>query len=433
MKRARTISEFQDSSVGLDDTGFANIGSEIPADLKVGKIKSAIGAKRIPIHIRADQTQYDTNTNRLIRIALPTGSNFDMRKAHLTFTLALAKTGGSYIRVHQHIFSIFNRLRVLYGSVAIEDNRDYNRRCHIVNQAENNRQAEWQTQGLSMGFGTQAQRNAWGAATSTDYVCQLFSGIINTEFLPFENFKKTFYLELYLEDPTVCLETDGTNPVITISNIMFNIEHLELQKNFRESLASLVATKGLVIGWHNYERNTQALTTGQNQTINITQKHSSINGFMNIFVNSAAINDMTQNDRMLTWPSLSLSLAQLFINNKTFPDEPIDCVFSNSSFVYDDYLKWIDSKHTNYLLKMPVPISQYEFVNSSKFLQIDNFEAFPGADDLINPMNNIDSTVNIQKRLTFPGSIASNYQYDTYIKYFTVVQLFTDGTVKEIQ
>lgn len=421
---------FNDTSVGLGNTDFANKDIIVPESIKFQPVKRAVAAKRTPVKIRAEQQSYTSSQNKLIRIILPNAAFYDTRSGYLTFDVNLAVTGGTYARIHSGIFSIFNRMRVLAGSTEIEDIRDYNRIYTILWEILNPIMVTGNIGVTTMGFGTQAQRNA--LTPLSQYACPLYSGVFGTELLPFDNIPNQVVLELYIEDPTACVETDGTLPIITVSNIMFHIERLELEDNYRSYIQSYVNSNGLKLGFHTWERYTQALTTGAMQNVTISQRSSSMNGMLNIFVNSATINTTTVNDRFLNWPKLTLTSTSLLINGKVFPDEPIDTVYANGAEAFQAYLRWVQKWKLNGIIAIAPSLNNTAF-NIDRFIQIDDFEAFPEYDDLINPFNTISSNSNLIKKEVFAGLIPANYQLDSWIEYFKQVCIYKNGEINVIQ
>lgn len=421
--------DFNDTSVGLNKTAFYNKDVLVPESIRFKTVKQAVAAKRTPVKIRAEQQSYSSDKNKLIRIILPNAAFYDTRCGYLTFNARLDKTGGTYARFQSGIFSIFNRLRILAGATEIEDIRDYNRIYTILWEMTNPILSTGNTGVTTMGFGTQLQRNA--KTPESEYACPMWSGVFGTELLPFDNIPQQIVLELYIEDPTACVETDGTLPIITVSNIMFHIERLELEDQYRAHIADYVRTNGLRLGFHSWERYTQALTTGQMQNVTISQRSSSMNGMLNIFVNSATINDTTVNDRFLTWPRLTLTSTSLLINGKVYPDEPIDCVYANSWEPYQIYLRWIQKWKLNGILPIGPPINSLAFP-VDRFVQIDDFEAFPELDDVLNPFNTIQSNSNLIKKEVFAGLITANYQLDSWIEYFKQV-IISNSEIKVVQ
>jgi hypothetical protein len=417
------------SNVGVGESGLQGVEPIVPESIKFKTIKKAIAAKRTPIKIRAEQQTYSSDKNKLCRIILPNTSLYDTRPGYLTFTARLDRTGGTYGRFHTGIFSIFDRLRVLCGSTEIEDIRDWNRIYSILWEILNPSLVTGNIGVLPMGFGTQAQRNA--LAPQSDYACPLWSGVFGTELLPFNKLKNQVVLELYIADPTTCVETDGTLPIITVSNIVFHMERLELENTFQNHVNSYIDTHGLKLGFHTWERYTQSLTTGAQQNVSISQRSSSMNGMLNIFVKSQDINNTLINDKFITWTSPSLTTAQLLINSYVYPDEPIDCVSTRMFEPYQMYLRYVQKWQLNGIIPIAPPLTNDAF-NLDRFIQIDDFEAFPELDDVVNPWNTINNNSNIIKKLVFAGLIPANFQLDSWIEYFRLVCIYTDGSVKVI-
>lgn len=426
-----STNDFNNTSIGLAGTDYQNKDIVVPDSIKFKTVKRTIAARRVPVKIRTDQLQYNSTQNKLIRILLPNASIFDTRKGYLTFNAQVSVTGGTYRRFASGIFTIFNRLRILAGTTEIEDIRDYNRIYAILYEMQNPILSTGNIGVTTMGFGTQADRNALGL-TNGEYACPIFSGVLGTELLPFDNIPTGITLELYIEDPTVCIETDGSVPIITVSNVQFHIERLELDASYRSFIAGRVRTSGLTLGFHSWERYTTALTTGAQQNININQRNSSVNGFLNIFVNSAELNTTTVNDKFLTWLPRTIQTTSLLINGNTYPDEPIDCVFANATEPYQGYLRWIQKWELDGIVPIAPSINNQAY-NTDRFVQIDDLEPFPELDDVINTFNTLQNNTSITKKLQFAGVIPANIQLDTWIEYFRLVCIYPDGTIKVVQ
>lgn len=420
----------------LVNTDFANFSYEVPRSLKFTSTKQGLSARRIPVKIRSEQQSYASNNNKLIRIILPNNALYDTRKGYLTFDLTLTTTGGTYKRLHTGVFSAFNRMRVMAGSTEIEDLRDYNRIYSALWEMVNPSLVTSNIGTELMGFGTQAQRNALGAA-ATSYCCPLYSGVFNTELLPFENINTGIVLELYIEDGSMCVETDGTNPIIAVSNINFHIERLELDESYRMFIKNYVSSNGLQIGFRSWERYINALTTGSQHNITINAKNSSMNGMLNFLVNSQELNDTSINDRFLNWtPSPDVgkdwTTSSLQINGKTFPDEPIDCLNVRRVEPYQMYCRWVMKWSLNGFLPLAPPITNESF-NDNRFVQIDDLEAYPEEPDLINPFTTLGNNATLIKKIQFSGTIPADFQLDTWVESFRVVAIKPDGRVVVIQ
>lgn len=428
----------------LGQTAFASMEVVVPESLKFQPQKRGMAARRIPVKIRAENSQYASNNNKLVRIILPNNGIYDTRKGYLTFDATVTTTGGTYKRIHSGIFSIFQRLRILVGSTEIEDLRDFNRLYALLWELIQPIDVTGNMGVTSMGFGSQAARNALGAATSTGYACPLFSGVLNTELLPFDNFNSSMQLELYLDDALNFVETDGTVPIVSISNVVLHIERLELDQSYRAELRNYVARNGLTIGFRTWDRIINTLTTGAQQNIIINAKNSSINGILNVFVDSATIASTTTNDRFITWtPSPSplgngtagngtLVQTQLQINASMFPDEPIDTLSINRWEPYQMLCLWLMKFKLNGFIPIAPPVNSQAFA-INRFVQVDDLEPYPEEGDLVNPFTTLMNSTSLLKKHVFNNTVAANYQLDSYVEYYKLINIGTMGGVVVLQ
>lgn len=408
---------------------FANFPFVIPNTLKFTSTKQGVACRRVPIIIRAEQPQYASNNNKLIRIIFPNKYLIDTRKGYVTFDLSIAVTGGTYKRLNRGVFSVLNRLKVLAGASEIEDLRDYNRIYSALWEMKNSPDVSSGI-GQLAGFGTQAERNASGAILES-YYCPLMSGVLNTELLPTENIAGGLVLELTLEDATACVETDGTNPIITISKVEFHMERLELDMDYRNFIKNSVATNGMKIGFTTWDRIINALTTGSRSDLNFNIKNSSVYCVLNFLINSAQINDPTVNDRFLNWtpsPGGTQSIIQnsLQINGTTFPDEPVDLLATHRIQPYQTYCRWIMRWSLNNIQPLAPPITWQSFINN-RFVFINDLEAYPEEMDLLNSFSTLGNNASFTTKLVFDGTIPSGWQLDSWVEYFTQVTIFPNG------
>lgn len=411
---------------------FQNYPDYVPDSVRFKPTKRALAARRVPVKFRSEQSSYATDKNRLIRFLLPNNALYDTRKGYLTFDLTITGSNGTYCRLHQGVFSILERLRVLMASAEVEDLRDYNRLYSFLWEMINPGLVTTMIGGTVMGFGTQTERNAMGA-TTTSYCCPLISGVLNTELLPFENLASGMTLELYLDDVTQFLETDSTTlPVVTVSNLMFHMERLELEQSYMNFIGSWVRSNGLQLGFQSWERFVNAMSGGFNQNLMINHRSSAVNGICHFFFDSSQFNNMTINDRFLNWTPLSLTSTSLNVNGVIFPDEPIDTVTAGRLEAYQIYCRWIVKWKLSGLLPIAPPIGWKDF-QVNRFVLIDDLEPYPEESDLINPFSTLGNNSTLIKKLVFSSAIPANYQLDSWVEYFKQVGIYQDGSVRVLQ
>lgn len=420
--------------VGVGDGGaFSGFSDYVPDSVRFKPTKRALAARRVPVKFRSEQSQYSTDKNKLVRFILPNNALYDTRKGYLTFNLSITNSNGTYVRIHQGVFSIFERLRILMSATEIEDLRDYNRLYSFLWEMINPNLVTGNTANTIMGFGTQLERNALGAAGSTDYCCPLISGVLNTELLPFQNLASGMVLELYLDDVTNFLETNSTTiPVVTVSNLMFHMERLELEPSYMSFITSWVRSNGLQIGFQTWERFVNAMSGGFNQNLMINHRSSSVNALLHFFFDSSQFNNMLINDRFLNWTPLSLTSSSLNINGTIFPDEPVDTLYGGRLEPYQIYCRWVMKWKLSGFLPIAPSIAWKDF-QVNRFCLIDDLEPYPEEMDLINPFSTLGNNATLIKKLVFSAGIPANYQLDTWVEYFKQVGIYQDGSVKVIQ
>ncbi len=425
----------QGQGVSLDQTVLNKFSVYIPEAVKFKQSKAALACRRSPLKLRAENTTYATNNNKQIKIKFPNSALLDTRYGHLTFDCAIAVTGGTYRRLAYGAYTPFQRLNLKVATADVEDIRDYNRAQAIILETEviadimSSFGSSTTVGGL--GFGTTAERNALGLL-NTSYAIPLFSGVLNTELLPFQNVKSGMELSLYLDDPTTFVETDGTTPIVTISNVVFHVEKLDLDEKYLSFIMNYVAANGLQMGFHSLERYSNALSTGLQQTILLNARQSSVSGFFNVFVDSTTINTTTTNDKFLNWLPQNLTQYQMTSNGVIFPDEPIDCTTNGGFEAYKIYARYLCKWKLNGMIpeKLPIP---FDFFRTNRFIFMLDMEAYPEENGLINPFTTLNNSASTQLKLTFSAPVAANTQLDTWVKYFKQVTIYGDGSARVIQ
>lgn len=413
----------------LNQTSFSSAQVFIPDSLKFKQIKQGLRARRVPVKIRAEQQSYSSNGNKLVRLMMPNNELYDTRKGYFTFNVAGTVTGGTYARFAQGIHSILNRVRILFGSTEVEDIREYNQIASILYEMKQPAQVTANI-GAAMGFDTQANRET--AYATKDYKIGCMSGVLGTELLPLDNINAGMIIEMYLEDPMACVETDGANPQYTLSNLEFHCERLVLDQAYRNYIRDTVRSQGLQLGFHSWAHYQTNMGTGSRQQLQINHRSGSVNGILHTFRDSSVYTDPQVDNKFLFWDPLTIQDTQVKVNNSIFPDEPIDCVYATRAEPYQGYLRWTNHWDLDSINAFAPPISNQAFA-TNRFILIDDFEPYPEVDDIINPMSTEMNNSTILKMLNFTGAIGSGYQLDSWVEYFTQIGINSNGTIQVLQ
>ena len=425
----------QSQGVSLDATLLNKFSVVIPKSIKFQQSKAALACRRSPQKLRAENTTYASNNNRQIKIKFPNSALLDTRYGYLSFDCAIAVTGGTYRRLAYGAYTPFDRLNLKVATADVEDIDNYNRCQSLLYETEliADITASFGSSSTigGMGWGTTTERNALGLLT-TSYCIPLYSGVLNTELMPFQNVRNGMELSLFIGDPTTFVETDGTNPIVTISNVVFHVERLDLDEKYLQFISNYVAANGLQMGFHSLQRYSNTLGTGLQQSILLNSRQSSVSGFFNVFVDSTSLNTTTTNDKFITWLPQNLIRYSMISNGRIYPDEEIDCVTNGGFEAYQIYCRYLCKWKLNGMIpeKLPIP---FDYFRVDRFIFILDLEAYPEEEGLINPFTTLNNAASTVIKLTFTGSVAANLQLDTWVKYFQQVTIYGDGSARVIQ
>lgn len=329
--------------------------------------------------LRPTANVYASDGDNVIRFILPK-KNIDFRQGYLTFAVTLSATGSTYKRIAQGAFSLIRKIRWFVGSV--DQSIDYyNRIQSFVYALMVNSQTVTTIGQDLLGFGTQADRNAKGTVT-TVYSIPINVGIFSTSMLPLASVERDcdFCVEITLENPLWCIETDGTNPNFSITNVRWHYHSLKSEDgSYERSMAADVSSGKLAIGygqWVSFQ------STIENNIIEarINWQGVSLSNIISYVSNQAEISNPLINDKFITWPrvfgGVSVKDFQLMVRDGLWlPPEPIDC--SNEAIrAFHQFLDlrglWsITGESSN-----PSPVDLDSF-NFDQFFMVNNLSIIP--------------------------------------------------------
>jgi hypothetical protein len=389
----------------------------IPEALKFRVPRQGPSGARKEVKMPPENTSYSTSSNNIVRFFFTNSDIIDFSRGGIAFDVTITPPpGATYCRLAQGAWSLFNRVRLTNNGRELEDIREYNRLHSLL--FESTREPDvGAVLGSVYGYGTQAQRNAWGATPSKDYMTPLLCGLFLSGPVPTEVFTKRLQLELYLEDPRKCIETDGVGvPVITLTNIQFHFEVLFLSEPTRTSFVAqaMSGSKYPYKSFIFYQQN----ITGARSDIAIPHASEAIDGFINFMVDATTVNDMTVNNKFLTWNNNQCTDHTLKINNEFWPVEP--CLALDDPQSYLMYLRWIEKWKIGGTYTNPPTIS-FEDYNQDRFLIIYQLEAFPG-EGLVNQLSTTNGGNNVFLRLNLAVNPVNQALY-TFVQVSRTIDL----------
>jgi hypothetical protein len=431
----------------IDATIYARLQEKVPETLVYKLPKRGLTGSRTMVKLRPENQTYTSNQNKQIRFLLPNNTIFDFRYAYLEFTFSIAATGGSYYRIAQGIWSMFQRLRIRYGSVDIEDSREWGRLFSWLFQIAVPNLVATNLGVTDMGIGTQAQRNAQGgnnSGTTCTVYMPIWSGIFNSIFVPFQALAGGLWMELFLDDAVNFVETDGTNPIVTVSNLILHCERLDLDNDYQKKVISYVRANGFEFAYNAWDCYQNSLNTGTQQQITINNKSSSVNAYVNYFRLTTSIANPLVNDKYVTFPYQPLGLLQynILINSNVYPDEPILINVSGNGGAHgyeaaQMMYRYLNKWKTNAMIAIapPVPIQYYADALglSDMFIFFIDMSTYPQDPDLVNSFTTLLNQSTTILMMKFPAAIPANYELNTWIEYFKVAKIRSDGSVMVVQ
>lgn len=366
--------------------GLARLPMVVPQALKFPTLSRNPNVIRREKILRPRDNVNSSNGNNIIHFDLP-AETMDLRNGFLIVTVTLSKTGGTYVRLAQGSWSWIDYIRVSAGG-GYDDRIQYYNRCYSMLWNTTVSAEVQSTIGQDLlGLGTQATRNTWGADTNgTQYVIPIRCGLLNQGFLPLKNLctptnGQSVFVEIVIDNPANFMETDGTNPQITITNCRWSYDQLigDSERSsgadmFEAAIASEIS-RGLVLGYKHWATYQQPVINSSSD-IPINSKVSSLNAIITTIVDGANLNNTAVNDKFTTWPKIFSNAAtyntfQWQINNNWIPFEPIDCT-NDALRAFMHLLRFQGVWESKGIMQFPAPVTLDAF-NDDQFVLVGDF------------------------------------------------------------
>lgn len=354
-------------------------------------------------------------TNR-IRFDIPNTNIWNFTTGYLTFDLTLTSDGvvippsilPPYVRIREGTWSLIQRARHLDNLQPIEEQFPYNLIYSFLWTFVQNQSYANQIGPDLLGIGTQSTRNAWGTITKK-FCLPINLSWISTGPFPAKYMRNTQSMEFFLEDPSVCLESNCGALNYTMSNV--ELHALKMLPGFPGTEISVMQSmewedmlyrsirageyKVMVDQWDWYQ-NTPVQITGDYL---IPIKTAAIKGIYTVLSNVNDTGNPQVNYTMNTYPKLAISQFYLKVFTMLYPEQPVECR-DGAIEAYQFYLSFINAWRISGFLNSDqpdypnaissVPIESDEF-NSIAFAMIADFRSTRYR-DAINPIFNTDSS-----------------------------------------
>jgi len=400
-------------------------GTYIPAELSADTSMSGpVSAIRSEIRIPCDQSSITSSSN-YGTFKLTSGSALKFKA--FRFKAAFSATGGTYVRCSNGIWTCIRRIRVLAGTKEMVNIENYNLISVILNSTGvlNYPSA---VGFMTAGMGSPAQRNSLAAGSI--YYIPLTTNFFQN-ILPIALIRDELRIEVYFEEPTKFIETDGTNPSFLMSNMEMIFEEYGFANNaYLSAMQRKLDSDGrLVFKWADCQYNGNTVTGNGQAAIDIPAKFQLIKMFLSVMRTSGTLQTTTLDDKFETWNPNGLTQYYFRINNIYIPVQPIE----NSGVTPLDphaYLQMIQtlrgwSPFNNELIDEILAQNYY----TNKFLVAHNFAAFEDPLSGISTVNGA-STWIYYLNLT---NVVSQQVVDMFVFFESAMVLGKDGLARLVQ
>lgn len=207
---------------------------------------------RVQSYVQAQPSSGYTSS-QIITIPLPM-ETLQLQSATVQFTIAgTPSTTGTFTRFNKDIRSIFNRVVARIGSKIVYDSMNSNLLYNILTGAF---PTAWATStgAQTTGTGSAVQRNADFLNANKVYAVQLYTSQESFFYnlFPLMYLGAQMYIDLYLENPAVCIETDGLpNANYVVNNVEFHYATCVMSEGYKNMYKEKIP-KGISYTYFNY-------------------------------------------------------------------------------------------------------------------------------------------------------------------------------------
>lgn len=408
----------------IGNTTKRMLSSRIPQSMKWANIQSSVSCRKVEFKIKPEQTQYSNNTNKIVRFMIPNIDFLDFREGYLKFNVTITPgAGATYCRVQQGIWSIFDQLRVASASMDIEKILYLNLINCFMHEMLADPFVVASVDRVLFGVGTQTDRNTWSAAPKT-YCIPIASGFLNSGLMPMAYIAGALWIEWYITDPTLCMETDGAAPTITVNFPEIVCMRCTPGREYCDMVRNKINKAGIAFGWKAWQAYQTTPTPSATFSFQIPHRTSSVDSIVNIMRNANQLQNMTINDRMLNWYFYNMSTYQLRWNGIIIPDEPIFC--GNGALQpYIILLKWLGQwKATGVYHDVP-NINELHWT-VDRFCFINDLTTMADS-KLFSPVSSSTIASTIQADIVLTQAPSQPVQIDSLVTYFNLAILGATG------
>ena len=385
----------------------------------------------------------------IIRIEFPADNYLNTLNSVLSFDITPSATSPTYLRLQrQGAHCVIKRLRILYGSLVLEDIQEYSTLVRIFTEAGVQSDYYDSIGGILDGmYDTTATGNALvSSGTATTYCLNLLSGLLTCKKLvPLKWMAAQLAIEVTLAAADEALITDGTSPSYSIQNVNFIAEMLEFDSTYDTAFYAGLVQGGVPLkfsSWHYHTTN----INGNNTAVQIHERSRSVKaGFAVLRQNTVAGNL----DANLFFNSISAAAAangavtassgsivqefQWRVGGRYYPSQPVSCL-KNGPEALVELLKCMNAlgdyrmaSNLTYSTFAPTNGGGQSFIISSEF---ENTDVMPDAIAGINAEEQSDINLTIKCANGVSGS-NGGFRAEVFMHYDCLL-IVRDGNVVDL-
>lgn len=266
------------------------------------------------------------NGGTIVRFKFPS-SCIDFRNSSLQYLVNIGKTGGTYLRLAQNATCVFQKIRILFGSQEVYMTENFNLLDSYFNLYQD---TSWYNGigKLFRGMGDATFRNSQ-ANSGIPYLVH-FGCLVELldKIMPLNMINQQFIVELTLANPNACVETDGTSPTMSISNVEWHYDYVQLEESFNDLLrARINSPSGFCIPYRKYNNYVDtSITTGVlNAQIQLPYRYLALQGVISLMRNSANLLNSAINDKFYSYLGYTNFVNTVIkVNNVLLPSDRVN-------------------------------------------------------------------------------------------------------------
>jgi hypothetical protein len=273
------------------------------------------------------------SAGNIIRIEFPADNYLNVLNSVLAFDMTPSAAGGTLNLPKQGAHSLIKRLRILYGSLVLEDIQEYSTLVRIFTDL--GVQNEY---GSSIGSVLDGMSAQVFNGVSRTYCLNLLSGLLTCKkLIPLKWMAAQFAIEITLNsrEEAFIAQSTTTGGAFTIDNVNFIAEMLEFDSTYDTAFYAGLVQGGVPLkfsSWHYHTTNvTNAITSAQiherSRSVKagfavIRQNTTSLTADANIFFNSLG-SSAGNNGAITGSANESLTEFQWRVGGRYYPSQPV--------------------------------------------------------------------------------------------------------------